>query len=482
VQMPLKQASNGPSSLPGRSLQTVATSLLIGLSLFPSIRTGNCEERSQQAGVQNIVFVLADDLGWSELGCYGNRLNETPNLERLAREGMRFTDAYAAAPVCSPFRASLMAGQWPARVGITDYLRPGDPKHLPTECVTLAEALQGAGYVTGIIGKWHLTGYAAHGAKEVPPAEQGFDEVVVSESRGIGGGSYWFPYHFNPRIEKRLPGREYLIDRMNREAVEFIQRNRQKPFFLYLSHYAVHTALDGKPELVAKYEAKPGAGRGPRAPRNNPHLAAQLESIDQGVGMILERLDRLGLADNTLVVFTSDNGGESRVTSNAPLRAGKSTLYEGGIREPLLVRWPGRVAPGTLCRTPVSSVDFYPTLCRVAGATPDARHKLDGISLLPLLEDPEARLPRPALFWHYPLERPHFLGGHSGGAVRQGDWKLIEWFDTGAVELYNLADDPGEQHDLAGRRPEKRDELRAALAAWRRDVDAAFPTGQPVKP
>jgi len=482
----MRGTSSGEDPVPSRLRRHTCyrfTTVILAISAgFVSPDTAKPGQDPASRSVPNIVLVLADDLGWSELGCYGNRFNETPNLDRLAREGMRFTDAYAAAPVCSPFRASLMAGQWPARVGITDYLRPDDPKHLAPECLTLAEALRGAGYVTGIIGKWHLTGYAAHGAKEVPPAAQGFAEVIMSENHGIGGGSYWFPYHFNPRIEQRLPGREYLVDRMNREAVEFIGRNRQKPFFLYLSHYAVHTALVGKPDLVAKYEAKPGAGRGPRAPRNNPHLAAQLESIDQGVGMILAELDRLGLADNTLVIFTSDNGGESRVTSNAPLRAGKSTLYEGGIREPLLVRWPGRVAPGTVCRTSVSSVDFYPTLCRVAGATPDPRQQIDGTCLQPLLEDPEARLPRSALFWHYPLEKPHFLGGRSGGAIRQGNWKLIEWFDTGAVELYNLAEDPGEQHDLADRRAEKREELRAALAAWRRDVGATFPAGQPYKP
>ncbi len=449
------------------------TTLLAAVCLF-ALPAGAKGPDGDSHRAPNVVFILADDLGWAELGCYGNRFNETPHLDGLARQGMRFSHAYAAAPVCSPYRAGFISGQYPARVGITDYLRPDDPKHLATEHVTLAEMLKRAGYATGIIGKWHLTGYAHHGAVEVPPSEHGFDEVIVSEKRGIAGGSYFHPYHFNPAVTARLP-HEYLVDRMNLEAVEFIERHRARPFFLYLSHYAVHTALVGKPDLVAKYEAKPGAGQGPRAKQNNPHLAAQLESIDEGVGMILDKLDRLGLDDRTLVIFTSDNGGEDRVTSNAPLRAGKSTLYEGGIREPLVVRWPGVVPPGTVCGTPVWCLDFYPTLVDAAGQAPDPRQKLDGLSILPLLKDPKAKLPRDALYWHYPLEKPHFLGGRSSGAIRHGDWKLIERFDTGELELYNLADDEGEQHNLADRMPERAAELREKLRAWQKQVGAEVP-------
>jgi arylsulfatase A-like enzyme len=263
----------------------------------------------------NIIFILADDLGFAELGCYGNTFNETPHLDKLAGRGTVFTNAYASAPVCSPYRAALMTGQYPARVGITDYLRPNDPKHLSTGHITVTEMLKRAGYATGIIGKWHLTGYANHGAEEVPPNQHGFDEVIVSENRGIGGGSYFHPYHFNKEINKRLPGKEYLVDRCNLEAIEFIERHKDGPFFLYLSHYAVHTSLHGKDRLVAKYEKKPGAGKGNKAPRNNPHLAAQLESIDDGVGKIMSKLEELGLAENTVLIFTSDNGGEDRVTS-----------------------------------------------------------------------------------------------------------------------------------------------------------------------
>jgi len=426
----------------------------------------------------NIIFILADDLGWAELGCYGNKFNETPNLDKLAREGMRFTEAYAAAPVCSPYRAALMTGQYPARVGITDYLRPNDAKHLSTDYVTIAEMLGRAGYATGIIGKWHLTGYANHGAKEIGPDLHGFDEVIVSENRGIGGGSYFHPYHFNREIKKRLPGREYLVDRCNLEAVEFIERHKDGPFFLYLSHYAVHTRLLGKDELVAKYEKKPGASKGNRARRNNPHLAAQLESIDEGVGMIMNKLDELGLANNSVLIFTGDNGGEDRVTSNAPLRAGKSTLYEGGIREPLVVRWPEIVKPGSVCNKPTSNIDFYPTFLQFSGCSADQSQHFDGVSILPLLENPKAELGRDTFYWHYPLEKSHFLGGHSAGAIRQGNFKLIEFFDNGQVELYNLADDISEEHNLAVELPNKVTELQKRLAKWRVEVGASLPAGQ----
>ena len=418
----------------------------------------------------NIVFVLADDLGWAELGCYGNRFNETPHLDRLAREGMRFTDAYAAAPVCSPMRVSFMTGQYPARVGITDYLRPNDPKFLSPGHFTLPEALGKAGYASCLIGKWHLMGDYAK--RKGDPKLHGFTEVICSESRGIGGGDYFGPYRFNPAVKPKTEN-EYLSDRLNQEAADFIVRHKDKPFFLYLSHYAVHTRLAGKPKLVAKYRRKPGAGTN----RNNPELAAMLESIDDGVGLILAKLDELRLADDTVVIFMSDNGGENRVTSNAPLRGAKSQLYEGGIREPLIVRWPGRIKAGSVCRVPVSSVDFYPTLLDVAGAKPDPRQALDGVSLTPLLRE-TGGLTRDALFWHYPLARPHFLGGVSAGAVRAGGWKLIEFFDTGKVELYNLRNDLSETADLAAKHPDKAAELKKRLADWRRSVGAEMPKRQ----
>jgi len=418
----------------------------------------------------NLIFILADDLGWAELGCFGNIFNETPHLDGLARAGMRFTDAYAAAPVCSPYRAALMTGQYPARIGITDYLRPDSPVHLDAEYPTLAAQLRKAGYATGIVGKWHLTGYAHHGAEEFGPDKHGFNEVLVSERRGIGGGSYFHPYHFNPGIEQRLPGREHLPERCNLEALEFIDRHKDEPFFLYLSHYAVHTKLDGKPDLVQKYEEKAGAGKGFKAPKNNPHLAAQLEVIDNGVGQIREKLEALGLEDNTIIVFTGDNGGEDRVTTNGILRAGKSTLYEGGIRVPLILWGPGVIPGNEVCSALTSNVDFYPTLLACAGAKVPEDTPIDGVSLTPLFENPAGNLGRQTLYWHYPLEKPHFLGGRSAGALRSGNWKLIEFFDSDTIELYELGQDPGEEHELSAQIPDKAAALRRQLHLWRESL------------
>lgn len=412
----------------------------------------------------NFVFILADDLGHGELRRYGNGFNETPSLDRLADRGVRFTDAYAAAPVCSPYRAALMTGQWPARVGITDFLRPDSEGHLPPEHVTIAEMLREAGYATGIIGKWHLTGYQH--PEHLPPGH-GFQETIVSEDRGIGFGDYFHPYAFAPGVEKRLAGEEHLVDRLNLEAVEFIERHRHEPFFLLLSHYAVHVKLHGRGDLVAKYSAKPGAGKGKGARRNNPHLAAQLEAIDAGVGMIMEKLEGLGLADDTVVVFTSDNGGDGLVTDDSRLRQGKSWLYEGGIREPLIVHYPRVAEAGSVCDFPTSNVDFYPTFAELAGIETGSAQPLDGVSIVPLLRDPGAQVEREALYWHYPLPRPHFQGGRSSGAVRRGNWKLIEFFDTGEIELYDLSEDAGETRNLAESMPERAVELRGLLEGWR---------------
>ncbi len=417
----------------------------------------------------NIVLILVDDLGWSDLACYGSTFCETPNVDGLAREGLRFTDAYAAAPVCSPTRASIMTGQYPPRVGITDYLRADDELYLPADDRALPKALCSKGYACGLIGKWHLMG--DYGKRQGDPARHGFDEVICSESTYIGGGDYFHPYSHLPGVETRLQD-EYLTDRLNLEAVDFIGRHRDRPFFLYLSHYAVHTRLSAKADMVERYRAKPGAGE--RV--NNPALAAMLQSIDEGVGMIASRLEELGIADRTVVMFTSDNGGEDRVTSNAPLRGGKSQLYEGGIRVPLVVRWPRVVKPGSVCRVPVTSADLYPTILNLAAATSAPNHVVDGESLVPLLRGARG-LQRKAIFWHYPLDKPHFLGGRSSGAIRRGNWKLIEFYDTGGLELYNLKADPGEGDDLAARMPRRADALRRQLAAWRTDVNARMPAG-----
>ncbi|MHC4742897.1 MAG: sulfatase-like hydrolase/transferase, partial [Planctomycetota bacterium] len=312
----------------------------------------------------------------------------------------------------------------------------------------------------------------------------------------VGNGANFHPYVFRKQPvswlnvkERRLPEPEYLVDRMNLEAVDFIERHRDEPFFLYLSHYAPHTILNGKKELVEKYRKKHRPGPSLRkkcylcqdagfegdpgnhwAKDHNPHLAAMIESIDDGVGMIMEKLDELGLSENTIIVFTSDNGGETNVTTNTPLRGGKSQLYEGGIRVPLVVRWPQRTPKGSVCNEPTMNTDFYPTFLEAAGMRANATQIVDGVSISPLLENPAKSLGREAIYWHYPLEKPHFLGGRSSGAVRRGDWKLIEFFDTGQIELYNLADDPAEANNVALQEKAIADQLQELLKKWRKGI------------
>ncbi len=458
-----------------------------------------CTSSKEPGKKPNVIYILADDLGYSELGCYGNTFNETPNIDKLASEGVRFTNAYAAAPVCSPYRAALMSGQYPARLGITDYLRPQAAEFLDTTLLTLPEALRLNGYHTGIIGKWHLSGYKlANAPVEVLPGKQGFDEVISSEIKGIGNGSYFYPYHFNPEMKKKLNSdHEFIADRMNQEAIEFIEKNQDKPFFLYLSHYVVHTMLHGKPDLVDHFRNKPNSGKSDpsnnnpeddpykkwpsdyMAQNNNPHLAAQLKVIDEGVGMIRDKLKELGIADNTIIIFTSDNGGETRVTDNAPLRGGKSMLYEGGIREPLIIYKTGQIDGGRTIDMQTANYDFYPTLCELTGTElPESQH-FDGISIAPvLLGETNDMSGSRTFYWHYPLDKPHFLGGRSAGCIREGKWKLIEFFETGKQELYDLDADVGEQNDLAASNPEIVDELQQKLINWRKEVSAQIPEGQ----
>ena len=466
-----------------------------------------CFEMRAQTRKPNIIFVLADDLGWAELGCYGNSFNETPNLDRLAKEGVRFTHAYAAAPVCSPYRAALLTGQHPARIGITDYLRPNSSNGLSVSHVSLPEIFAKHEYATGMVGKWHLTGYAHHEAEfELRPKDHGFDWNIGSEVKGVGNGANFFPYVFRTQPiswidlpENKLGKNEYLTDRLNYEAVEFIERNQDKPFFLYLSHYAPHTILNGRPDLVEKYIRKHKPGPSTRencylcedsgqkgkpcyhwSSHHNPHLAAMLESIDDGIGMIDRKLRELGLDHDTIFIFSSDNGGETNVTTNAPLRGGKSQLYEGGVRVPLIVRWPnGSVPAGRVSSQAVVNYDFYPTFIEAAKISPDPSQTLDGVSILKNLRDPDKPPHQRALYWHYPLDRPHFLGGVSSGSVQEDAWKLIEFFDPARKikhELYNLNKDPSEKTNLAAIEPERLKDLQAKLAEWRRKVGARIPS------
>lgn len=431
-----------------------------------------CDSPKDSISKPNVIFILADDLGYSELNCYGNDFNETPNIDKLAASGLRFTNAYGSAPVCSPFRASLMVGQHPARIGITDYLRPHEDKHLSEDLTTIADVFRTEGYQTGMIGKWHLSGYAKNGAKESGPEKHGFNEVILTEKRGISGGSYFYPYHFNQEAEQKIFPIEHLTDRQNLEAVEFIERNNPqktgRPFFLYQSHYSVHTNLNGKHEYVDYFSKKEGAGLSPLSNKNNVHLAAQLKAIDDGVGQILNKLEEIGQLDNTIIIFMSDNGGETNVTSNAPLRDGKSSIYEGGIRLPLIVYWKNGIKTSQMVDQVVSNMDYFSTFCELVGYDISKAQVQDGTSMLALWKNPDSGIKiHESLYWHYPLEAPHFLGGFSGGAIRKGDFKLVEDFTSKKTFLYSLSKDIGEQNDLSTSMPEVENELYNDLVDWR---------------
>ena len=420
----------------------------------------------------NFVFFLIDDLGWMDLSCQGSRFYETPHIDRLAAQGMRFTNAYAACPVCSPTRASIMTGKYPARLHVTDWIAghvrpfaklriPDWTQHLPLEEVTIAEALKPAGYATASIGKWHLGGEAYW------PDKQGFDLNFAGTHQGQPP-SYFAPYKI--QTIPSAPDGEYLTDRLAEEACKFIEKGKDRPFFVYLPHYAVHGPLMAKKETIEKYKAKAK----PEDAQRNATYAAMIQSVDDSVGQVGAKLEALGLADRTVVIFMSDNGGVAGTTSNAPLRAGKGTLYEGGIREPMIVRWPGVVKAGATCDEVVTSVDFFPTILEMAGATAEGAAGIDGVSIVPLLKQ-AGRLSREAVYWHY----PHYHNTLPGGAVRAGDWKLIEYFEDGRVELYNLKEDLGETKDLAAAMPEKAADLRKKLADWRKSVGAQMPTPNP---
>ena len=396
------------------------------------------------------------------------------NIDRLARDGMKFMQAYSACTVCSPTRAAIMTGKYPARLHITDWI-PGLPpenprllvpewtKYLPLEEVTLARALRSGGYATASIGKWHL------GDEKYYPEKHGFD-INVAGTSNAAPQSYFAPYKIATLPEG--PTGEYLTDRVGQEAERFIEQQRDKPFFLYLPHFAVHTPIRGKQEVVQKYRAKKRAG----LKQTNAVYAAMIESLDDSVGRIRRKLDELKLADRTVVIFTSDNGGRVPTTSNHPLRVGKGSCYEGGTRVPLIVHWPGVTKSGTTSIVPTISMDLYATVLEITGLKEAARKGLDGISLVPLLRQ-DGEFKRDALFWHYPHYQHYQLGGTTPyGAVRAGDYKLIEFFDDMRVELYNVREDIGEQRNLAAQMPEKADELRTRLHAWRKEVGAQMPS------
>jgi arylsulfatase A-like enzyme len=450
----------------------------------------------QQVAKQQLNFVvfLVDDLGYMDVGANNpNCFYETPNIDRLAKSGMRFTDGYAANPVCSPTRYSLMTGKYPTRVAATNFFsgtRSGtfNPaplnSNMPLDEITIAQALKAKGYATFFAGKWHLGE-----SVEYYPQNRGFDINIGGYSKGgpYTGGKYFAPFK-NPEIKIESPQGDHLPDRLARETAAFIDENKAKPFLAYLSFYSVHTPLMGRPDLVEKYKAKAAAingdefadeeqvfGDNPRKVRilqKHAVYAAMVEAMDQAVGKVLLQLEDSGVAENTVVIFTSDNGGlstsEGLPTSNLPLRGGKGWVYEGGIREPWIVRYPGLTKPGSVSSVPICSIDLFPTLAAAAGVK--VEHEIDGIDLRPALEG--GALNRDVLYWHY----PHYSnqGGFPGGAIREGDFKLVERYEDGRVHLYNLNDDIGEAHDLAEKMPDKVDVMRKHLHAWYQKVDAKF--------
>lgn len=512
--------------------------VVLGFSLFlaackPPERTdGGMNEKP------NILFFLIDDMGWSDLGCYGSSFYNTPNIDRLAKQGVKFTQAYAACSVCSPTRASIITGKYPARLHLTDYLpgrrdfpfqelrNPVINQHLPYGLPTLPAFLKEHGYQTAIFGKWHL------GEDSASTERQGFDLHLPQWNKGWPNGTYFSPYHMKGL--EGGPDGEYLTDRLTDETIKYIEKHKDQPFFIYLAHFAVHDPIMGRPDLVKQYDEKLASMPGPEGPpfllegdpdapgnpgrqeldrligqdayrgyrilphrtvkikqhQDNTEFAGMVGSVDESMGKIRARLEELGLADNTIIILFSDNGGMSAAnfynpkrkikdseldkafsTSNLPLRGGKGWFYEGGIREPLIIKWPGKSKDGSVCDVPVTSVDFFPTILDMIGLDYDPdKMVLDGKSMVPFVKGRGQEVDRP-IFWHFPHYSNH--GAQSPcGAVRYGDYKLIEYYENFTVQLFNLREDPGEQHNIADSEPEKVDQLRDMLHQWRDEVGA----------
>ncbi len=459
-----------------------ARSFVLVLVFTALCQSMNSARAADDVRPPNIIFIMADDLGYTDVGCFGSRYYETPNIDRLAQQGMKLT-AHHHCQNCAPTRAALMTGQYGARTGVYTVggidrfdwskrpLRPVDNvAQLPLDRDLIANQLKSAGYATGMFGKWHLGERGDH-----HPSKRGFDEAIVSDG-------LHFDFETNPKTD--YPTGQYLADFLTDRAVDFVTRHRDQPFFLYLPHFGVHSPHQAKPELIAKFRDKPGVGG-----HNNPTYAAMIASVDESVGRIMTTLDELKLADNTVLIFTSDNGGvggyvregikaSGDVTDNAPLRSGKGSLYEGGTRVPFIVRWPGVTAAGTECGTPTIHVDIFPTLIEI-GQGNKPRQMLDGESLAPLFRNASAPLKRSSIYQHF----PGYLGAGTDSwrttpvsLIQQGDWKLMEFLEDGRLELYNLRDDLGESKNLAKENPEKTQALYDDLKAWREQIHAPMPT------
>jgi len=428
----------------------------------------------------NIIYINIDDLGWTDLGCQGSDYYETPNIDKLATQGVVFTNAYAPAANCAPSRACCLTGQYTPRHGIytvnsSSRGKSKDRKLIPVENthfisddnLTIAHALKKAGYITCTIGKWHISS---------DPIKNGFDVNFAGCEWGHPKNGYFSPYN-NPKL-KDGPEGEYLTDRLTTQAIEFIKKNSDKPFFLYFPFYSVHTPIQPKKEKKKKF-----AKKAPTEAHKNAGYAAMIESVDENVGRVIAALDQTEISDNTLVLFTSDNGGVWKISKQWPLRAGKGSYYEGGIRAPMIVRWPGKIKPGGRCDTPVSGIDFFPTLLDAANIEKPDKKELDGISLMPLFTQKGSMKKRP-LFWHFPIylgkgnnetTHPKFRT-RPGSVVRYGDWKLHEYFEDMKLELYNLKDDPGEKKNLADKETDIVEKLHQMLKKWRQKIKAPIPT------
>ncbi len=472
-----------------KSRAQIVILIILGGLILPAC-TGEGEEKAQP----NFVFVLVDDLSWSDLSYNGSEVYETPNVDKLASQGMVFSDFYSGGPVCSPTRSSILTGKYTARTGITTYLinpeRDAEyvTHQLPLAELTIAEALKEQNYATGYFGKWHL-GYS----KKHWAANQGFDTAIggmdlpqawaiaypdvepPNLDRTKGHVRFFSPHHLT--FMKNGPEGEYLTERLTNETIRFIRDNKDKPFLAYLSFHTVHTPLQAKEEVVKKYTEKihkmgmdtlTEKDPAEKAYQNNPHYAAMVHHMDENVGRLMDAVEEMGLDENTVFIFTSDNGGKGSVTSNLPLKGMKHNLDEGGIRVSTIIRWTGKVEAGSVCKLPLISNDFYPTMLDLANAPLKPEQHMDGISIKDVLLGASAEVQRDAIYWHYPHSRME-------GAVRKGDFKLIYYYETGEVRLYNLRDDIGELNDLAASQPELKEEMLAMLKNWLKEVDAKFP-------
>ncbi len=458
--------SSPPSHLATAMLRPLAVVLPVVLIAFSS-KAAEPEAPARP----NVIFLMVDDLGWTDIGCFGSDYYETPNIDRLAAEGMKFTNGYAACTVCSPTRASLMTGKYTPKHGVTDFIH-SSTMMLRHEEVTIAEALKEAGYRTAHVGKWHLAPRGVKNHRDYYPTHHGF-EINIGGGHWGAPASYFHPYEGKKSVENLPPGGkegDFLTDRLTDETLKILSEWKEEPFFVHLAYYAVHTPVMGKKEWVDYYEKKT-AGEN----HQKPAYAALLRSVDDSVGRIMAHLEKLGIAEETVIILTGDNGGLMSQTRNRPLRAGKGSVYEGGVREPTIVKWPGVTPAGSVCDTPVITMDFYPTILHMTGAKGDAKHnrQVDGADLSAILQDPAAGLDRDTLYWYFPHS-------HSGGArpyasIRHHDFRLVKWFNREGVQLFDLERDIGESRNLAGSMPEKAQELEALLDAWLEETGAEIP-------